>query len=317
MPVYIPHLNGYYQKSFEVFQLCINSLLKTSHSKTHITIVNNGSCSEVVNYLNSLINQRLIHEVVHTTNIGKVNAIIKGLVGHPIELVTITDADVLFLPHWQEETVHVFEKIPQAGAVGLVPQFGSFKNKAENVVWSNLFNAEIRFLPVSDPEAMVQFYDSIGWERDYNPDYLKYTLGIEKADGFKAIIGAGHVVTTYKRSVFDEIIAFMPFKLGGPSEGYLDALPLKKDYWRLTTYNNYAYHMGNMPEQWMTDVINQMRQHEVAECRQDFFKANSHKSLTKYYLIRNKLFNRLFKLNLFRHFLYSKWGLPKASIKKY
>jgi hypothetical protein len=75
--------------------------------------------------------------------------------------------------------------------------------------------------------------------------------------------------------------------------------------------------MGNMPEQWMTDVINQMRQHEVAECRQDFFKANSHKSLTKYYLIRNKLFNRLFKLNLFRHFLYSKWGLPKASIKKY
>jgi hypothetical protein len=40
--------------------------------------------------------------------------------------------------------------------------------------------------------------------------------------------------------------------MGGDSEGYLDKLPLKKDYWRFTTQDNYAYHMGNVYEDlWM------------------------------------------------------------------
>ena len=80
--------------------------------KTFITLVNNGSCENVLVYLNELFSQKKIHELIHTDNIGKINAVFKGLSGNNIELVTITDADVLFLSNWQSQTATVFKKIP-------------------------------------------------------------------------------------------------------------------------------------------------------------------------------------------------------------
>ena len=46
IPVYIPHFEGYYKESFLVFKACLDSLFQTSHSKTFVTIVNNGSCKD-------------------------------------------------------------------------------------------------------------------------------------------------------------------------------------------------------------------------------------------------------------------------------
>jgi hypothetical protein len=42
IPVYIPHFNGYFKDSFNVLKLCLDSLLKTVHLKTRITIYNNN-----------------------------------------------------------------------------------------------------------------------------------------------------------------------------------------------------------------------------------------------------------------------------------
>src|SRR6476620_10760870 len=127
LPVYIPELAGYFSKSAEILQLCLESLFNTTHNNTFITVVNNGSCREIVEYLSELLEAGKIHELIHTENIGKLNAIIKGLVGNNIELVTICDADTLFVPGWQEETVTIFNKIPRAGVVGLVPQMKTFR----------------------------------------------------------------------------------------------------------------------------------------------------------------------------------------------
>ena len=121
VPVYIPHQNDYFKDSFQILQLCLESLFKTCHDKTYITIVNNGSCIEVVNYLNQLQQEAKLQEVIHTTAIGKLNAILKGLSGHQFPLITISDADVLFLNNWQKATYEVFEIFPRAGVVSPVP----------------------------------------------------------------------------------------------------------------------------------------------------------------------------------------------------
>ena len=315
MPVYIPHFEGYFEKSFEVLKLSLQSLYQTIHDKTYITIVNNGSCEDVVRFLNQLLQEGKIHEVIHTTNIGKVNAILKGLVGHNAELVTITDADVLFLPNWQSETLKVFRTIPQAGVVGIVPQFCGFKGKSENTLLANLFSKKLKFLPVHNKEALIHFYDSIGWKRDYNPDYLQYTLGLDYSKDFKVIIGSGHFVSTYKRAVFDEVKTYIPFKLGGISESYLDALPLTFDYWRLTTYDNFAYHIGNVPEEWMYDIVNKEKGTPLEEVNYDF--PTSKVVNATWVAFRNKLFRRIIMNQIVKPFLYKKWGLPKESIKKY
>jgi hypothetical protein len=315
MPVYIPHFEGYFEKSFEVLQLSLQSLFQTIHEKTYITIVNNGSCEDVVRFLNQLLQEGKIHEVIHTTNIGKVNAILKGIVGHDIELVTITDADVLFLPNWQSETLKVFRTIPQAGVVGIVPQFCGFKGKSENTLLANLFSKKLKFLPVHNKEALIHFYDSIGWKRDYNPDYLQYTLGLDYSKDFKVIIGSGHFVSTYKRAVFDEVKTYIPFKLGGISESYLDALPLTFDYWRLTTYDNFAYHIGNVTEEWMYDVLSEGKAMTQEEENYNFLTNKTANST--WVQFRNKLFRKAIMNKIVLPIFYKKWGLPKGSIKKY
>lgn len=315
VPVYIPHFEGYFEKSFEVLKLSLQSLFQTIHDKTYITIVNNGSCEEVLLFLNQLLQEGKIHEVIHTTNIGKVNAILKGIVGHDFELVTITDADVLFLPNWQSETLKVFRTIPQAGVVGIVPQFCGFKGKSENTLLANLFSKKLKFLPVHNEEALIHFYDSIGWKRDYNPDYLQYTLGLDYSKDFKVIIGSGHFVSTYKRAVFDEVKTYIPFKLGGISESYLDALPLTFDYWRLTTYDNFAYHIGNVPEAWMIDSLNINKNKNNIEENYNFQK--NKKVNSSWVLLRNKIFRKVMMNKIVLPFLYKKWGLPKNSIKNF
>ena len=65
IPVYIPNFEGYFKDSFQILQLCVNSLLETIHDKTFVTIINNGSCLEIQNYLDNLHENHKIHEIIN------------------------------------------------------------------------------------------------------------------------------------------------------------------------------------------------------------------------------------------------------------
>lgn len=311
IPVYIPNQEGYFKDSFAILKLCLESLFATIHKKTFITIANNGSDTSIAQYLDTLLQQNKIQELVHTENIGKLNAILKGLAGNRIELVTISDSDVLFLPNWQVETVKVFQHVPNAGVVGIVPQFKMYESNCGNVIFDNLFNRRLKFFEVKNKEALIQFYDSLGWERNYNQDYLKYNLGLEINSDFKVLIGSGHFVATYKKDIFEEIVSYIGFKMGGTSEGYLDKLPLKKNYWRLTTEDNYAYHLGNTLEDWM--LVSDVTHTEII-----YSGFNKNIKLNPVlYFIKNRVFVKFISIKwIMRLFLRYK-KIPKQLIRKY
>lgn len=315
IPVFIPHFEGYFKDSLVILKLCLQSLFNTVHNKTFITIVNNGSCNEIKNYLDELHNNKKIHEIIHTENIGKLNAILKGLAGNNIELVTISDSDVLFLDGWQQETIKIFSHLPKVGVVGIVPQFGMYKVNSSNVLFDSFFSSRLKFIPVKNNEALVSFYDSIGWKRDYNPNYLEYVLGFEVDSSLSVLVGSGHFVATYKKDIFSQIVSNIPFKMGGISEQYLDELPLKKDYWRVTTYDNYAYHLGNTWEKWMDAFINKSNKTEVNNIFGNF-PINS-KCSTFRYVMKNKIFKKLLFNSLVLRYFYKLKQLPKSMIKKY
>jgi glycosyltransferase involved in cell wall biosynthesis len=313
IPVYIPNEEGYFKDSFKIFQLCLESLFTTIHNKTFVTIVNNGSGDFVKEYLNELLDQKRIHEVIHTENIGKLNAVLKGLAGNVIELVTISDADVLFLPNWQTETAKIFSKIPKAGVVGIVPQFKVYETNCGNVIFDNFFNPHLKFIPVKNPNALIRFYDSLGWDRSYNQDYLKYNLGLEVNTDLTVLIGSGHFVATYKKDMFQEITTYLGYKLGGDSEGFLDKAPLKKGYWRLTTYDNYAYHMGNVYEDWM--AIPPKNELTIAVSSINFTKRKQMNAVV--YFIKNRLFVKFLSVG-WMNTLFLLWKkLPKNLIDQY
>lgn len=313
IPVYIPNQEGYFKDGFKILQLCLESIFSTIHDKTFVTIVNNGSGDFVNDYLDELLKSGKIHELIHTKNIGKLNAILKGLAGNNIELVTISDADVLFLPYWQKETTKVFSQVTKAGAVGIVPQFKMYEANCGTTIFDNFFNKKLKFIPVKNSNALIRFYDSIGWDRNYNQDYLKYNLGLEVNTDLTVLIGSGHFVTTYKKDMFQEITTYLGYKLGGSSEGYLDKAPLKKGYWRLTTQDNYAYHMGNTIEGWM-EIESQ--QGSVKECLSfDFCKSKTVSSIC--YFIKNRVFAKFISIKWMVK-LFLKWKkLPQEMIAKY
>ena len=51
IPLYIPNQEGYFKDVFEIFKLCLESLLLTVHNKTRITIYNNNSHLDVKKYI--------------------------------------------------------------------------------------------------------------------------------------------------------------------------------------------------------------------------------------------------------------------------
>ena len=143
VPVYIPKLEGYLRDGLTILKYCLESLLSTSHSQTYFTIVNNGSCGEVADYLVDLKCKEQIHELIYTTSIGKINAVLKGIVGYSFSLVTITDADVLFLNDWQKETYKVFNFFPKAVAVCPTPSPRSYKTYTSNIYWDYFFSKNV------------------------------------------------------------------------------------------------------------------------------------------------------------------------------
>jgi hypothetical protein len=315
IPVYIPNQEDYFKYSFKIFQLCVESVFKTVHDKTFITIVNNGSCEEVAHYLDNLFANKKIHELIHTENIGKLNAILKGLAGNNIELVTIADSDVLFLEQWQNETVAIFNNFPKAGIVGIVPQFRTFGYLCGNLILENLFSKKLKFSPVKNVEALKKFYHSIGWDKDYNPDYLKLMLTIEN-NSHTAVVGSSHFVATYKKQLFQEITTYLGYKLGGDSEKYLDEILLKFGLWRLTTNDNFAYHMGNVYEEWMLDTLNSFPNEAVKVVELTNKSAVKKENRISFY-IKNVFFIKFFNKRKYRQVFYKYKGMPKQMIQNY
>lgn len=315
IPVYIPEFEGYFKDSFQILKLCINSLLETIHDKTFVTVINNGSCLEVQKYLDSLLANNKIQEVIHTENIGKVNAILKGISGNNIPFVTITDSDVLFCSNWQEETMKVFHGFKKAGVVGITPQFKTYETNCGNVLFENYFSKNLKFTQVEQPIELAKFYESIGWTNEYNQDYLKYTLSIQNSN-CKAIVGSGHFVATYRKAIFDKMPTFIGYKMGGTSEAFLDKMPLEYGLWRLTTTKNFAFHMGNVFEEWMGDVTIE---------KNDTFNFGLYSKDRKEinvasieYFIKNKLFTRLcFSKRFFKKIFYKRFQLPTEMRNKY
>ncbi|CAM4306397.1 glycosyltransferase [Flavobacterium terrigena] len=315
IPVYIPNLEAYFKDSFQILQLCVNSLLETIHDKTFVTIINNGSCLEIRNYLDNLYENNKIHEVIHTENIGKLNAILKGISGNNIPYVTISDSDVLFCSNWQEETMNVFHSFKKVGVVGITPQFKTYETYCGNVLFENYFSKQLKFTQVEQPVELEKFYESIGWGKEYNQDYLKYTLSIENSN-CKALIGSGHYVATYKKVIFTEMPTFIGFKMGGTSEAFLDKIPLKYGLWRLTTAKNFAFHMGNVFEDWMSEIKSTTATNFNFGLYAEKGKIKNVSNIE--FFIKNKLFNRLcFSKRFFKKLFYKNFGLPKQMRNNY
>lgn len=92
IPVFIPSLKeSYFKSSLEILKLNLESLIYTVHDRTRITVVNNGSCSEVREYLEKIhLKEPKFDQLYHSKiNLGKINAVYSAVKSNTEELFTI------------------------------------------------------------------------------------------------------------------------------------------------------------------------------------------------------------------------------------
>ena len=315
IPLYIPNEDTYYKDAYKIFEYCLFSVIKTSSTILKISVISNNSSNEVNERLFQLQKQGYIDElIIEKEAVGKINSILKALRTAQERLITITDADVLFCNGWEEAVVAVFEAFPKAGSVSPVPLFRTHLRLTANIWMRYLFSSKLSFRPVKNPEALTRFANSIGWP--WLDIKYKDVIGtLEAKNGTIAVLGCSHFVVTYKREVFDELPkGNSAFQLGGDSEQlYTDEPVIKMGGYRLATYNNYAYHLGNHLESWMEEAFD-----EVCEVEKGIKNYNTLPRLKKsriMYYLSDMFFNKIIAFKKVKNFILKQKGLTTNQIK--
>lgn len=254
IPVYVPNLtDDYFKDGKTILKYSLDSLIHTVHSKTRITLINNGSCESVYKLLESYYKEcQFIDQLFHSPNIGKVNAIYSAAKTNLEPLITIADADVLYKQGWQQAVENIMIAFPNAGMVSPVPSSIAYNSSVLKSTYGKFLGKNrFKFKNVVDVSALENFQHSIG-NNIYNENHLKQILTLEQNDTI-ATVGCGHFVATLRAEVFK----FAPnepcqFKIvGGSERTYFDEPNDAAGLLRLATYENFAYHLGNVYEDWM------------------------------------------------------------------
>ncbi|MEL6813067.1 MAG: glycosyltransferase family A protein [Bacteroidota bacterium] len=314
IPVYIPNLEGYFEKGMEFTRMCLESVIKTKHARSSLTVVNNGSCKEVTQYLQELYTSGGIDQLIHhAQNVGKIDAVIPIAKSASEELITISDGDVLFKDGWIQDVEDVFSTFPEAGMVSPVPHGTVYSNYTVNTVVDAFLKGALKFASVCNPGDMLKFAESIGRQDDMYRKKIRLTYQMTvNRKGFSAVVGCGHFVATLRSEVF-KFAPKEPSRLAYATQAdrnYIDIPNEKAGLWRLATTRNGAYHMGNLPQPWMMDEFNHI-DGKILDTRtlpksRRFFRAYGFKKF-----INRLLLNRMIKPYFF------KWLGLKEGYKEY
>ncbi|WP_417557633.1 hypothetical protein [Mesoflavibacter zeaxanthinifaciens] len=316
LPLYIPNETDYYTSAFEVFEMCITSLSTTSTYPYLLTVIADGCCTSVTKKLYDLHTNKIIDElIIENRNIGKLNAILKGLRTVTEPFVTIADADILFLNNWDVEVFKVFKMFKKAAVVSPIPIFRNQLSYTANIWLDYLFSSKLKFRSVKNPEALEQFAKSIGWSSLENR--FKNVIVTLKEDDVITVISATHCVATYKTSYLRDLPKMSSmYKLGGDSERkYLDEPPYIKDGYRLSTYDNYAYHLGNSVEDWQRKVYTSLIPVTTKQDLPEIVMREPKMSVVRTFL--KKIFLKLLTYKTIYNFLLLRKGLTRTQLKQF
>ncbi len=160
---------------------------------------------------------------------------------------------------------------------------------------------KLSFLPIRENfDSYNKFRESIGWELEKNDDELWPVIS---KNNHKAILGSAHQVLTIDREIFFSDVPKQPSLtlVGNNSEhDYVDTPIDVSGKMRLSTYHNFAFHMGNKAETWMYDIQKNNTTTKIVLPNysiENLKSATSTSSLKMYYFkFKKKIIKKLFKI---------------------
>lgn len=250
--VYAPHQAGYFQNRLDVTRMTIESILANTQQPYDLLVFDNGSCSEMVEYLRSLYEKGSIdYLTLSKENIGKVNALKIIFNTAPGEIVAYTDDDVFHLPGWLGAHLEIIDTYPDVGAVtGFYIRQRVVMSSESTVAFANQPEVESQSGLLMPRKWEEEYLVNSGrtWER-----YQSEISGIEdiivKYQGLEAWVSAHHFQMVCPKKVVQEILAEMlpegwsDCMMGRMVE--MDDLMDTKGYLRFCTRKQTVRLMGN------------------------------------------------------------------------
>lgn len=259
--VYAPHQAGYFQDRLDVTRLTIESILANTREPFDLLVFDNGSCPEMVSYLQSLHETGSIDFLILSNhNIGKLNALKIIFDSAPGEIVAYSDDDVFHLPGWLGAHLQVLDTFPKVGAVT------GFYIRQRVAISSE---STLAFAAKPRIETQRGLLMPRKWEEEYlinsgrtRETYNAEVEGIEdvivKVQGLEAWVSAHHFQMVCPKVAVQEVLADMlPGGWSEQSMGQMvemDDLMDEKGYLRLCTREQTVRLMGNALSEEVVDL---------------------------------------------------------------
>jgi len=210
--VYAPHQAGYFQNRLDVTRMTIESILANTQEPFDLLVFDNGSCPEMVTYLQSLYERGAVdYLLLSKRNIGKLNALRMIFDAAPGEIVAYTDDDVFHLPGWLGAHLQIIDTFPNVGAVT-----GFYIR--QRVAMSS--ESTLAFAAQPEVEAQRGLLMPRKWEEEYLVNsgrtwevYQSEVDGIEdvivRYQGLEAWVSAHHFQMVCPKAVIQDVLAEM------------------------------------------------------------------------------------------------------------
>ena len=246
---HLPHEAGYFEHRFSVTRLCLESLIAHTPEPFDLIVFDNGSCTELVDYLVEMRdNGKIDFLILSSQNVGKIAALQTIFKMAPGEYVGYTDDDVYFLPGWLDAHMDILEAYPKTGMVtGFYIRSHMVYGIKSTLEFAEQPNVEVKRGYIIPEEDEKHYMDNMGRSLEL---YQEETHGLEDVQfrykGVEALVSAGHHQFVCRKDV---LLKALPVELGAQLMGRMIELDEKVDdlgFLRLSTPRPVTRLLGNV-----------------------------------------------------------------------
>ena len=250
--VYAPHQAGYFQHRMDVTRLTLESILANTEDPYELLVFDNGSCPEMVAYLQELFAQGKIDRLVLSAhNIGKLNALYRIAQLASGSVIAYSDDDVYHMKGWLPAHLAVLDSFPNVGAVtGFYIRQRVVMSSDSTLAWAGNGAENLERGLLMPRKWEEEYMDNSGrTEERYQSEVAGVEDVVVSYHGLKAWVSAHHFEVLTPKKVLLEVLDEML------TDGWSDQLMGRmvemddrmdaKGYLRLTTYAQTMRLLGN------------------------------------------------------------------------
>jgi glycosyltransferase involved in cell wall biosynthesis len=244
--IYIPFLSGYYEQSLDVLKLCLWSIWEHTDGPFDLMVFDNGSCQEVVEYLETSFELGLVQYLqLSSRNLGKVGAWNMILSGAPGEWIVFADSDIFFFPGWLPAHLELFNHYPGVGTVTGLPRRRriTFSERTLERVAEHpeIEISQGHFIP---EEWIVDHARSVGKMEALDSELARDDFLLEYR-GMQAYVTAQHFQFMVRKEVLEPYLPFDYTRPMGKDVANFDRAIESSGLLRIATKERTIMHMGN------------------------------------------------------------------------